>query len=450
MTAQRPISPFESTFFGTGTKLGSVPTAGMPLFIGSTVHGAFDLEILRLVLAELAAAHPLLRSTVVTEADGTRHFRRDDDYRPRLDIADGDESDYLRLVNGPRDWSDGLFRAQLLRSGEREQLVLVIHHGVSDGRSAFALLAQLWRRYTAHIAGTPLPVHDSAQSLPAAVDTRLAEVFSDAEIAEFLELVRAGMAMIDPAAAPRQLPDDGDGVGDDPLGRFAVRRIELDAAETAALVDSARAQGISVNSLLAGAALVAFRRQIDSGTGALPLMCGHAVDVRGELTPPVAASTMANFASGVGTPAEVEPDHSPFDLGLLVTAGMRAAVERREAARFLLAAQRVTDPAVAAAFAAPPTLAISNIGRLPGYSTPPGVRHIRDDVFAMGPGMPPKLTVFTVGDRLTVQVEHDTAYHSRAQMGELTLALLEQLGRCAATRSSAGHPSVAQSSAARS
>ncbi|MFI7003695.1 hypothetical protein [Nocardia sp. NPDC050175] len=437
MTAQRPISPFETTFFGTGTKLGSVPTGGMPLFIGSTVHGVLEAEILRRVFGELAAIHPLLRSKVVTEADGTMHLLRDDDYRPRLDIADGDEADYLRLVNGPRDWTDGLFRAQLLRAGERQQLVLIIHHGISDGRSAFALLAEFWRRYTAHLAGRPLPVDDSDQSLPAAMDALLAEVFSDAEVAEFLELVRAGVTMIDPAAAPRQLPDDGDGSGDDPLGRFAVRRIELDAAETKALVDSARAHGISVNSLLTGAALVAFRTEIDPGTGALPMICGHAVDVRGELTPPVPANTMVNFASGVGTAAEVEPDDSPIGLGLLVTAGMQAAAERHDAGRFPLAAQRVTDAATAAAFAAAPTLAMSNIGRLPAYSTPAGVRHVRDDVFAMGPGMPPKLTVFTVGDRLTIQVEHDTAQHSRGQMAKVTLALIEQIRRCATTRPSA-------------
>lgn len=431
MTAQRPISPFETTFFGTDTKLGSVPTGGMPLFIGSTVHGALEPEILHRVLGELAAAHPLLRSTVVTAADGTPHLRRDDDYRPRLDVADGDEVDYLRLVNGPRDWTGGLFRAQLFRAGPRQQLVLVIHHGISDGRSAFALLAELWQRYTAHVAGSPLPVDDSNQSLPEAMDTRLAEVFSDAEVAEFLELVAAGVTMIDPAAAPRRLPYDG--IADDPLGRFAVRRIELDTVETAALVDSARAHGISVNSLLAGAALVAFRSQLEPDTGALPMICGHAVDVRGELRPPLPARTMLNVASGVGTVAEVEPDHSPIDLGLLVTAGMRAAAERHDAGRFPLAAQRVTDPATAAAFAAPPTLAMSNIGRLPAHSTPAGVQHIRDDVFAMGPGMPPKLTVFTIGDRLTIQVEHDTAEHSRAQMGKIAQELLEQLRRCTAT-----------------
>lgn len=42
-------------------------------------------------------------------------------------------------------------------------------------------------------------------------------------------------------------------------------------------------------------------------------------------------------------------------------------------------------------------------------TTPSGIRHIRDEVNAMGPGMPPKLTIFTVGERLTIQVEYDTA-----------------------------------------
>ncbi|WP_069160667.1 phthiocerol/phthiodiolone dimycocerosyl transferase family protein [Nocardia altamirensis] len=437
MTTQRPLSPFESTYFGTGTKLGSVPTGGMPLYLGSTVHGGIDVQILRRVLDELAAAHPLLRSRVVTAADGAHYFDRDDEYRPRLDITDGDEAAYLNLVNGPRDWADGLFRAHLLRDGERERLVLVIHHGISDGRSGFALLGQLWQRYTAHSAGNLLPQDDSDQTAPEAMDTQLAEVISSTDVDEFLEFVRAGAAMMGPESAPRTLPHDGDGVGNDPLGRFAVQRIELDTRETDALVATARAHDMSVNSLLTGAAVVAFRTQLAPETGPLPMLCGHAVDVRGELVPPLPASTMVNCASGVGTPMLVDPEHSPLDLGRLVTAAMQDARDRQEAGRFLLAAQRAHDPGTAALFAAAPTLAISNIGRLPAHSMPQGLRHVRDDISAMGPGMPPKLTIFTVGDRLTVQVEYDTAYYSRATMGKIALALLAQLRRYATTRPSA-------------
>ncbi|WP_433712044.1 phthiocerol/phthiodiolone dimycocerosyl transferase family protein [Nocardia sp. CA-084685] len=423
MTAQRPLSSFELIYFGSETHLGSVPTGGMPLFIGSTVHGLLDVEILRRVLDELAAQHPLLRSRPVADADGTLYFRRDDAYRPRLEIADGGEAEYLDLVNAPQGWHDGLFRAHLLRDGDRDRIVLVIHHGIADGRSAFALLAQLWQRYTAHATGTALPQPDSDQELPEAIDIQLAEVVSDAEVAGWLDQIRAGAAMMGPESAPRTLPLDG--IDNDPLGRFAVQRIELDTNETQNLVDTARAQGLSVNSLLSGAALVAVRSQLEPATGKLPMFCGHAVDLRSELNLP--AHTMLNCASGVGTFALVPESAKLIDTAHEVAAGMLAAKEQREAPIFLLAAQRVQDEVTAAILAAAPTVAISNIGRLPAHSTPDGIRHIRDDIYAMGPGMPPKLTVFTIGDRLTIQVEYDTARHSRTRMGKVSLALIDAL-----------------------
>lgn len=423
MTAQRPISPFEMTFFDSGSKLGSVPTGDMPLFIGSTVHGSLDIEILRRVLDELAAAHPLLRSKPVADTENVLRLVRDDAYRPRLEVADGGEAEYLNLVNGPRDWRDGLFRAHLLRDRDRDQIVLVIHHGIADGRSAFALLAEMWQRYTAHATGTALPPSDSDQRLPDSIDVQLAEVVSDAEVAEWLEQVRVGVLTMGPESAPRTLPEDGTGA--DPLGRFAVRRIELDAEETGALVDAARAQGLSVNSLLSGAGMVAIRSQLEPATGPLPIFCGHAVDVRSEVDVP--ARTILNCASGMGTLAIVSHDTSPIEVAHQVEAGMRAARERRAAPVFLLAAQRVQDEPTAAVLSAAPTVAVSNIGRLPAHSTPDGIRIIRDDVYAMGPGMPPKLTAFTVGGRLTIQVEYDTAHHSRAQLGKVSLALIAAL-----------------------
>ncbi|WP_157554687.1 hypothetical protein [Nocardia crassostreae] len=49
----------------------------------------------------------------------------------------------------------------------------------------------------------------------------------------------------------------------------------------------------------------------------------------------------------------------------------------------------------------------------------------------MAAGMPPKMTIFTVGGRLTIQVEYDTAAHSHAQMGRITEAMQTQVrGLC--------------------
>ncbi|MEV6277527.1 condensation domain-containing protein [Nocardia sp. NPDC051832] len=430
MTAQRLVSPFESRYFGVGT-LGSVPTGGMPLFIGSTVRGIVDPQLLRRALDELAAAHPLLRSRVRT--DGPARFVRDDDFRPQLEISEGGAAEYSKLVNAEQDWRDGLFAAHLLREGARQQVVLVLHHGISDGRSAFALLAELWERYTALHSGSALPQPDSTE-LPEAVDGRLATIVTDAEVTGWLDRIRAGAATMGPEAAPRTLFRDGDGAGNDPLGRFAMRRIALDPGETAALVAVSRAAGLSVNSVLTGAALIAFRAQLAPAAGALPMFCGHAVDLRPEFRPAVPAGTVVNYASGVGTPVEVAPDADPLEVGRAVAAGMLVATEHREAAVFLLAAQRVDDEFTAALLSAPPTLAISNIGRLPAHTLPRELVFVRDDVYAMGPGMPPKLTVFTVGDRLTIQVEYDTALYSRPQMARISHTLTETVRRaCSVT-----------------
>lgn len=426
MTSQRPLSPFETSYFSENAKLGSVPIGGMPLYIGSTVRGAVDTDVLRQVLGELAAAHPLLRSRILTGTDGSLSFYPDDNYRPRLLESSGGAAEYLKLVNTRPDWRDGLFHAQLLRDGDRSQIVLVIHHGIADGRSAFALLEQMWQHYTGHVTGSPVPQQVS-EVLPEAVDARLATQISDAEVAELLEQIRTGAATMSPESAPWHLPKDGDVLGEDPLGRLAIARIELDTKETAALVAAARAHGLSVNSVLGGAALIAFRSQLEPNAGALPMMCGHAVDVRSELVPPLPASTMLNCASGAGTPVAVAPDAKAIELAHEVADGMKAAMLRGEPARFLLVAQRIEDEATAALLSTPPSFAMSNIGRVPAHPVPVGLSFVRDDIYAMAPGMPPKLTIFTVGDRLTIQVEHDTAEHSRTQLGKVAQVLIEQL-----------------------
>ncbi|MFD3592717.1 condensation domain-containing protein [Nocardia sp. NPDC058640] len=423
MTARRRISPFESNYFGIDTALGSVPTAGMPLFIGTTVFGTLDPTILRTVLDDLTAAHPLLRSRVVTE-DGVRYFVRDDEFRPRFDIVEGGEAEYLALVNDVRDWSDGLFRAYLLRSGQRQQVVLVVHHGISDGRSGFALLAQMWQLYTARATGDVAPEAVSRSELPAALDTRLAEQVSTASAQEWLNQIRAGAATMGPESAPRNLPRDGG--DDDPLGRFAMQRVELTAQETAALVAIARTEGLSVNSVLTATALAALRTRFPE-TGTVTMFCGQAADVRAEFDPPVPADTLANYASGAGILIQVADDATQLDLAHQVETALHAALSRREPAIFPLAAQLPHDDLTTALLSAPPTLALSNIGKLPPHTLPDDIAFLRDDIYAMGPAMPPKITAFTLAARLTLQLEYDTTLYSRTQMEKLRLTLVELL-----------------------
>ncbi|GAB2538910.1 hypothetical protein GCM10027167_49600 [Nocardia heshunensis] len=420
------MSPFEIGYFTTDARLGSVPIGGMPLFIGSVVRGEVDADLLQRVLAELAAGHVLLRSRAVT-GDGASRLVVEDGFVPPLEERLGEIDDYWTLVNTRPDWADGLFRAVLLRGATQTRLVLIIHHGISDGRSAFALLDELWQRYSAQVAGSPLPLPDSDRELVGGVDELLTRVTSDAEVDGFLAQVREAAAGFGSEAAPRALPLDGDGVGD-PGGRLALRRIALSTGQTAEIVDIARARGISVNSLLAGAALAAVRAQLPE-SGPVPMMCGHAVDLRPELSPRLPASTVLNCASGLGTPAVVDSDSDPLALGPIIDATMRQLLDTRFPALFMRASHRALDPQVAAMLSAPPAIALSNMGRLPAHSLPAQLEFVRDEVFAMAAGMPPKMTIFTVGDRLTIQVEYDTAEHSHAQMGRVAEAMSDQLAR---------------------
>ncbi|MEU5049456.1 hypothetical protein [Streptomyces sp. NPDC021096] len=416
MTEQRALSPFETGYFSAAARFGSVPVAGLPVYVGSVVRGPVDAGLLRRVLDELAAGHPLLRCRVAPGSGGAPAFHVREGFRPRLDVVDGGDAAYLALINSRQDWADGFFRGYLMRDGEQSRVVLAIHHGIADGRSVFALLDELWRRYTALASGAGLPVV-VGHRVPDAVDTRLPAVVSDAEVTAFLDRL-AGAAAGD-GPVPAALPTDGDGTGEDPLGRFALDRIELGPDTTAAFMATARAHGLTVNSLLCGAVLAAVRTQLAPASGELPLVCGNAADLRGTLRPELPASTVLNCASGFGTLLPVPAGADPVALGRMMSADARRALADRDPARYVLAVQRARTDQGAAALGAPPTVAVSNVGLVPGHPTPPGLRIVRDEVYTMAAGMPPKLTAFTYDGRLTVQVEYDTAVHTRALMGRL-------------------------------
>ncbi|GAB4584609.1 phthiocerol/phthiodiolone dimycocerosyl transferase family protein [Nocardia sp. IFM 10818] len=427
MDTHRLLSPFEIAYFGGAARLTGVPKSEVPLFIGTTVRGEVDIDILRLVLDELAAGHALLRAVLVDDPGGAPRFELRADHRPTLEVTEGGDDAYRRLINSEPDWSAGFFAARVLRDGDRTQIVLIVHHGMSDGRSMFALVDEMWQRYSAHLAGSPLPLFDGDRALIDGADAQLMRTVTDAEVDAFIAQLNAiALAPESAAAAPRQVVRDGEGNGD-PLGRFAVRRIELTAAETADLVTLARAQGFSVSSLITGAALMAVRPHLDAGAGPVPMLAGHAVDVRSYLVPPVPTTTVLCCVAGVATPVVASADSDPIELAKMVDAGMRAALELKFPALYMAATQRDLDAVTAALFASPPTLGMSNVGRLHAHSLPEGLEFVRDDMFAMAKGMAPKMTIFTIDDRLTIQVEYDTATNSDAQMMQVTEAMREQV-----------------------
>lgn len=430
MTNQRPLTPFELAHFDRESQLGNVPKAEVALWIGTTVRGDLDLDTLREVLAELAASHALLHAVAVADGDGGMRFELLADYQPPLEVQTGAQDEYLRLINSTPDWSTGLFKAHVISDGDVHRVVIVVHHGICDGRSMFPLVGELWERYSAHRAGSPLPVSDSDSVLVDGVDAQLAATVTEAEVDAFLEQLAFIVAAGDPNLVPLQLPFDSDGTAD-ARGRFALHTIELSPEETATVVTAATAHGFSVNSLLSGAALAAVRSELDADAGPVMMLAGHAVDVRAELSPPLPGPTVLNCVGGVPTPVFAAADVDPVELAKMVEVGVRGAVEARFPALILRALVRGIDPVAAGMPVVLPTLGLSNIGRIPAYPVPDELELVRNFVYAKAPGMPPAMTMFTIGDRLTIQVEYDTVEHTHEQLGRVTEAMREQLRRLA-------------------
>ncbi|UXY27098.1 phthiocerol/phthiodiolone dimycocerosyl transferase family protein [Streptomyces sp. HUAS TT20] len=422
MTRQRPISPFESVYF---LDLGAagLPLYDMPEFVESLVRGRPDITLTRRALGLLTEHHPILRSEV-TSGEGGLLLRVRDRVQPPLTVLDGIEDTYAELINSRPDWTESLLHAWLLTDGERSQVVLGVHHGVADGRSAFALLDEFWQYYTALAAGAD-PSPERREALPEAIDTRLAGAFPDAEIDALVDAIAQGAAA---DAKPATLPTDGLGRPDRPAEarRFVVDRLEFAPRTTEAVVDAARARGVTVNSLVTGLVMTAVRAQLAPEYGPLTMTCGHGVDLRTRLTPQLPLSSVLNCITGLQTTLAVRYDDRPETVGREVAGQVASSLDRRDPERFLLAALRAGARGIAVPVPVV-TYGISNVGRIPAHPVPEDMELLRFGGTANAPGMPPKIGVASFGGRLLVQNEYDSWTYGPEQMRTLRETLRASL-----------------------
>ncbi|WP_225831123.1 hypothetical protein [Streptomyces sp. NK08204] len=414
MTRQRPVSPFESVYFLDLGPAG-LPLYDMPEFVESLVRGRPDPALMRRALVLLTEHHPILRCEVTSGEEGLL-LRVRDRIEPPLTVLDGIEETYAELINSRPDWTESLVHAWLLTDGERSQVVLGIHHGIADGRSAFALLDEFWRYYTALAAGAD-PAPERREELSPAIDTRLAGSFPDAEIDALVDAIAQGAGA---EAKPATLPTEGVGRPGRPAAtrRFAVDRLEFGPETTQAVVAAARTRGVTVNSLVTGLVLTAVRAQLAPKHGPLTLTCGHGVDLRTRLTPELPLSTVLNCITGLQTTLAVGHDDLPETVGRTVADQVAGALARRDPERFLLAALRAGARGIAVPVPVV-SYGISNVGRIPAHPVPEHMELLRFGGTANAPGMPPKTGVASFGGRLLVQNEYDTWTYGPEQMRRL-------------------------------
>ncbi|MGV9285978.1 phthiocerol/phthiodiolone dimycocerosyl transferase family protein [Streptomyces sp. NPDC003719] len=425
MPSQRPVSPFESVYF---VDLGSagLPLYGIPAFFESVVRGRLDASLIRRALFLLAEHHPALRAEAVAGEAGPV-LRVRDSVQPPLTVLEGLDESFAEVINSRPDWSEGMLYAWLLTGGEHSQVVLGVHHGVSDARSGFALLHEFWRYYTALAAGAD-PAPRRRDALPEAVDTRLAADFPEYEIDALADALAEGGGADAEDAEPVTLPADGAGRpgGTPGAHRFVLHRQEFDTHVTDALAGAARARGMTVNSIVSGLLMTAVREQLQPGDGPLPLVCGHAVDLRPRLTPELPRDVVVNCITGFQTPLTVTHGDDPTAVGRAVSGQVSTALARRDPERFLLAALRAGARGVAVPVPVV-THGISNVGRIPAHPVPDDVRLVRFGATVNAPGLPPKLFVASLDGRLLVQHEYDSRTHGAERMRRLRETLRASL-----------------------
>jgi NRPS condensation-like uncharacterized protein len=275
-----------------------------PTNVVARVHlrGHITVGLLDRAAAALVAEHPLLRVSITTDADGTNPAFMPSTGATPIRRVNGDDLEWERQVDQhevdtPLDSQRGplvrIVDVALDSSDEAHDLLLTVSHIIADGTTALSLLRRLVEH--ADRLSVVACVDDVVKSRPVVgapeelLPARYRGVRGMATFAAFglADLLAATMAR------PRQLVPESI-VGPQRRTRF-VRRM-LSSTQLDTLTRRCRAEGVTVHGALAAAMAMAIgpaAAQRDSGR----ICIGSAINVRGELCPPVSADEVGAYAS---------------------------------------------------------------------------------------------------------------------------------------------------------
>ncbi|MDD9942965.1 MAG: amino acid adenylation domain-containing protein [Myxococcales bacterium] len=135
------------------------------LSVAVRVRGHLPPHSAEAALAAVTRRHAILRSTIVSTADGPRQVD-DPSYSPCLTLLRADGTSKRDLAEAVAGYGARRFdlarevplRAGLIRLSDSDQvLVLCVHHIAADGWSLRILVDELWQALAAEIAGEPHP-----------------------------------------------------------------------------------------------------------------------------------------------------------------------------------------------------------------------------------------------------------------------------------------------------
>lgn len=381
MTIERRLTVSESNFVLAGFG---------PVVVSTTCTGRVDPVLLDRAWHQLTHDHPVLRCVIRASEDGFALVLRDNG----PEVAAGADG-FLAAATTRLD-GGAVSRLTLRQSADTAVLTLAVDHALSDARLVRTLLHTLLRHYTDLLRGdvapsTPRPVFEST------MEDRL------------LARYEPGWPQLPETPGPPAVLSGGTGT---PSG-FGVHNVTFDPGVTAEIVTLARENRISVNDLVCGAVCCAVRKRFPDTDGPLPVALCIPVDLRHRLDPPIApdAQLCCALPCVVTVPVDVEDD--PVEVGRRLGAQLRAAIDRAEPQRTLLAL--CLDPAPPP----PMTFMVSNVGVVENPVLPEGMRVTGSHFAATLPGPVPGMFVATVGGRLTLDVVYDRAFQSAAEIGEV-------------------------------
>ncbi|MET7441116.1 condensation domain-containing protein [Streptomyces sp. NPDC005496] len=395
--------------------------------LSCAVRGQLDTAALSRALDTLTAEQPTLRTRIVQDGPGYALRLLGEDERPRLAIRTGDTAEaYTEELNTPLPVGGPLLRAVLVQepAEDRHLLVLTVDHTITDGHSAIAFHNTLWDRYRALVEGkepasTPVqPTEEGAEdpAWPAPVSTLLPPC-DEAETTGYLErrLAETGRMPVELVAydTPRQ-PADADLSGHG----IEIRRLLLDADQTARLRRLARYTGVSVHGLVSAAVLTAARKRL-GGDGPRVLGCLSPVDLRSRLTPPLEPEVMVPAVTMHLQALAVDADAEPLSLAREIGTHLRESIARGDHFQDMrLMPHLPRHPALQTG-----TVIVTNMGSAPGPRLPEGaevtdVRLVpaREQYFPQAGRSPVMACVVSFDGRLGIEFPHFTACFTPAFM----------------------------------
>ncbi|MEV0641810.1 hypothetical protein AB0I77_44195 [Streptomyces sp. NPDC050619] len=437
MSTRRYLSPDEAMMAASDTWL---------IFSSCTLRGDLDPACLAKALAVAVAAHPALSAR--TDQDDNGPFLTPSEPPELRVVPAAAPGSVEQEMNAPLKPGGPLVRAALFLGDDEHVFTLLLNHAISDATCIVAIQQDLWRTYTALVAGpaddvaTPTgaePAH-ARPSFPVSRDSRMPHI-PEAEIESYVDRLTARIAAL---PAPLERPPTPPVLA---TGSCEVQRIILSPEETTGLLAAARTEGISLQAVVAASLLTAARIQSARLTGnnaPATMTCYYPVDLRSRLDPPV---PQEEFFCCVGAwmdlfdvPAPTG-DGPPLDLAHAVASGLAGAFERNEMLLHTASLSRL----LAHPMLLDLDVILSNLGVIARPVTPAGLDMTEFRFMSVARPGESGLVVaaHTMDGRLTLDFSYDTHMFSTARMHATLASARAALGSFLGLSDSGGPTPVA-------